>query len=622
MPYLIASIFFILLLVPSEWGHFILGASAALVYLFLFSKGKIQMIRSDWILWVLWGYFLSGVFFLVPSFERGIAALVDFTSCLFLFFSVRSMDLSLEKWAKPLFVVSGISALWGLVGLGLSDHWGYLRTFSFWGSHAHWASFLIFIIPIAMFWVMRGGRRWGILFLAILFANYYFTFSRSSFLALGLCMGVLLLMRKGDKQQIPLNPPLTGGRLLPPLSRGGLGRGWLLAVFLILSLSLYKIHDAQKSGVRLSFLSLQPIVVSIDKSIPELASGIDFFFEPIPPRNAVSFRLSYWKHASEIFRDHWFWGIGIGAFADQYRLYYQDLRDFSGDPHSWPLSLALAGGVAGGVILFIWIISVVRTRFWEGWGDSQKILALSLGLLLVSNLWDRGLIFLPHLLMIFVSLGMLLGDAGRPGRDTFGRRGTLQRAPTGPVVGISIILLFVSSSFFLSSLFSNPRLAYYFYRPRSEYAYAEAQKHVDGEVRADYFVWMSRALFWDAPNYIYRTQLAVNLWNTGRHSEALSEIERTIASSPRGIPNLYLYYFQLLKNRGEYEKIVRVGETVILDYPRDILVSEDYFLFDGGIEKRKSVADIYGWMARAAETLGDFGKAQFFEERSRFILGL
>lgn len=122
-------------------------------------------------------------------------------------------------------------------------------------------------------------------------------------------------------------------------------------------------------------------------------------------------RLLEWKVALELFREHFWFGIGIGnyagaSYAKHVALGFPSLAGVFMHSHNSPLQLAVEFGVAG--VVWILLVGILAVRgFWQGLADPGRLLPLSI--LLVFAVY--ALFEFPYWLMHFLALNLLVTGA-------------------------------------------------------------------------------------------------------------------------------------------------------------------------------------------------------------------
>jgi len=534
--------------------------------------------------------------------ELGIVQFLNIVSLLLIGFSFSFNVLTKDTFLKYLFITGGIIAFYGLIQFISSDYWNYVRTYSVFYSHTALAGFLLPLILLLFFELLRDSAfKKNLYFLLFLFLLVlFFTYAKWAFISLSLFLALGIYLGRAK---------VTRNFLFR------LGLVGLALITVIPVLTFWKINQAKKENAFLDYRlvrvyentvasSRQQVARAEEETVPSVREGgmanDTMAVAPISPRSSWIFRVIYFNNTLKIIADNFWLGAGLGSFADTYKLYLEDVRDFAGSPHNIFLHIWSELGIVG-LVMLVLLLSGVSRKVYEKYkqlaGEDQlKYLALIMasGLMIFSNLADNNFSSLLNLFLLSAFIGLLWG----------GERAGSNIKFFGIYLGLAGILL--CSGFF--NLMSDKNSASFFKFWRGDYYFALAKENLAGN-EADFLSNISRALFFDRTNYIYRDYLGKFYLSKNQLSSAKDEFRKNIFLNPAGMPNLYVPYLQLLSSQKEWREIVNFTNLVLPYYPISVMDSGDWQTVTKTEDRKKAIRDIYLLRGEAFSQLGEKDKA-------------
>ncbi len=351
---------------------------------------------------------LITVFFSISPYNS-FAGWLQYLSYGVLFFIAANLKIERKEIDFLIKIFLAVSGALSLIGMYFYLTGSYVRLTSTFYWPNPFAGYLLFSLPLALYWFLKRGK--GLkkkalpgFVLILIFTAFVLTGSRGAFLSLLLVLPVFFYFYKKS----PNPPSASSGQALyqgdiknekspqPPFTKGGSNifikraRKFFVDILLIIILSavlITGINFLKQDGFRFA--------AHAKKSFTES----DF---------SANIRLNYWQGAWEIFKDYPVFGSGLGTFQTIYPQYQKDPISAGKYAHNLYLEMLSEAGVFILILFIAFLASVYRIKF-KGLIEKEYAIPLYVGTLafLIHNGVDVGWHFGANTLVFWIFLGLL-----------------------------------------------------------------------------------------------------------------------------------------------------------------------------------------------------------------------
>ncbi|MBN1755524.1 O-antigen ligase family protein [bacterium] len=340
-------------------------------------------------------------------------------------------------------------------------------------------------------------------------------------------------------------------------------------------------------------------------------------------------RITMYKGALRIIRDHPFRGVGLNAYSSVYPQYLRTSTYLSKYLHNQYLQITTEMGIPG-LILFLFLLGsliftlIKRTLRTKDeirilLGGSLAALLAVLFHILVDFDWTFCAITMP-----FWFISGLAINLGAPKEHFKPGKGILQRA-------FLIILAILTATLILTRYYAEHYYqtgvmllneGYYgeaelkFKRAHQlnplsgEYCNALAQTYKTTNQPLDWLEYSSKAIKWEPYSADYHYELGSYYLNAGRSSEALKYFSRSVELAPLSRPQHYNQLAELFLERGNFQKALETYEKVAVKFSND----PNEWYNSSTIAHRYFVAEAYLQIARLKETMGVQDNIEYYRK--------
>ncbi len=563
------SIIFQLVVTAAILGWLTFSRRAESIKLFQFIKAK----RWLWAVSLLGFLFLLFSIILSASPLLGIRIFLQNYFVMFLvFLFVSETEIAKDDLTKFFQIIFYTAAIVSLAGYYFYLEGNYFRMTStfFWPNPL--AGYLLFSIPIGIYFVSTRKRLVDIFLLAIIFSAFVLTGSRGAYLALVSGISILFIYKIKTIRTL-------WKKVLPPCILAV-----IIAILLIGAVQFLK-------NPAFNFLQRS----SYSGEVLE---------------TSMSTRLDYWRGAWQIFLHNPLFGTGPDSFATIYPRYQTDVLSSSKYPHNWLLESLAEEGIIVTVVLSTILIFLISQVIKRCSVDSRVCTVVIAIFASVShNLIDVDWHFLANQFLFTVCLGLLLNNFLKSGISVSGFRKKANHKSYSSIAfnSIVVILFFpllaclASDLYFYigESRFKDGKLGVslpnYFKSARMipdpdysrKYAYALyvsaletkdrnilalAQNEIDGLIRIDQQ---------NSQNYYIKGRI---IYAAGDPEEALQDFSKAIQIDPHNYPSYYNdLALDLISLNRNNEAIVLLKEAIAF-YPKEIVQAKMLHLYSGQVE--------------------------------------
>ena len=290
------------------------------------------------------------------------------------------------------------------------------------------ASYLLFSLPLALYFLFNSSERKRSLLFAILAILLFSTF-------------ILTKSRGGLISAIPSLP------LLVLLFHRQQGIKKIAKIILILLIGCFLLTTTLSS---LRAKEIESPIIS--KSTYTYLAQVE---------TSLSDRSKFWQGTISMFREKPFLGWGLSSFETIYPRYQSSAVEYAKYPHNYYLGLLGETGIAGAIFFYTFIISLIYLGFKsiqktlnKDFGDKKIILSSVFFLSILSSIIHSSLDFnwnfQVNLLTFFILAGIFLGSINQPTIESESKKRTLTT---------KYFILLIGSIFIFTSLV----LSYSFY---------------------------------------------------------------------------------------------------------------------------------------------------------------
>ena len=427
---IIFFILIILMVLPPFFngGRGALISSAALIFIglaFLLFSGLDEKEKSaqngKFFLSPLFFVFLFLIFSLITVFfsispYNSFFAWLQYLSWAVLFFIAARLKIGEKEIDILIKIFLGVSAVLCIVGIYFYLSGNYIRlTSTFWWPNP-FAGYLLFSLPLALYWFLKSGKELKKkllpgLVLVLIFASFILTGSRGAFLSILLVAPAFYFFRKPSKKDIVS----------------------ILLILLLSAILIAGINFLKQDGFRFASHAKKSFTDS------DLSSSI---------------RLNYWRGSWEIFKDYPVFGSGLGTFGTIYPQYQKEPISAGKYAHNLYLEMLSESGMFV-LILFIIFLASVYWPARKNLKEKKYALPLFIGTLafLIHNGADIDWHFGANTLVFWMFLGLFYNivNAESSGRSIASR--TLfeyrNRRPHKSFIIFISVLLIINGIIFL-----------------------------------------------------------------------------------------------------------------------------------------------------------------------------
>lgn len=358
------------------------------------------------------------------------------------------------------------------------------------------------ICLIAVAWGRNAdmfGSRW--------YASFYWPNPFAAFLLLLIPVAAIRFLHARTRNETVAHGIITSVLLVAFIMTYSRGAWVALAGVSLLAVALIRLPSTRvalrRVGVIIGIVALATVLLAgrVDTSARE-----GFFDRAAsmsnPGNESIQGRLSFWRSAMGIFRDHPIVGTGPWTYGIATTRYQDDVRFYSSDAHNFYLQTAAEMGIVGLMTLAILLASVValwiRTlRLARGTAEYPIVAGVGLGLIgfFLHSALDLNWAFPANPALAFAMIGVLAGYEG-----PFQRPAPLSTRPLA--VGLRIAATLVVG--LAIALTQMSRVA--------QHAYVEGMRLVDSGQLLAGTTELARARQWNPlhPDYVMPFALAAS----------------------------------------------------------------------------------------------------------------